>query len=118
MSIRNLGGVPEDRPTPAEISQPKRGEVRILWKDGHESLYQARDLRLACLCALCVDEVSRKPRLRAEMIPPDVYPSAIHPVGRYAVRFQWSDGHSTGIYAFDYLRSLCPCGKCGSTGTA
>ena len=33
-----------------------------------------------------------------------VYPTAIHYVGRYALQFVWSDGHSTGIYPFEYLR--------------
>ncbi|MFB3073931.1 MAG: gamma-butyrobetaine hydroxylase-like domain-containing protein [Candidatus Methylomirabilales bacterium] len=36
------------------------------------------------------------------------------PVGRYALSFTWSDGHSTGIYSFDFLRSLCPCEICRS----
>jgi DUF971 family protein len=30
----------------------------------------------------------------------------IQPVGRYAVQFAWGDGHSTGIYTYELLRSL------------
>ena len=30
----------------------------------------------------------------------------IEPVGRYAVRPTFSDGHSTGIYSWEYLRTL------------
>jgi len=118
VSIQNLGGGQDERPIPMDISQPTPEQTQIIWKDGHQSRYAARDLRLACLCALCVDEVSRKPLLRAELIPKVVHPKAIHPVGRYAVRFEWSDGHSTGIYTYDYLRSLCPCGKCATTRIA
>jgi len=33
-------------------------------------------------------------------------------VGRYALQIYWNDGHSTGIYSFDYLRSLCACPQC------
>jgi DUF971 family protein len=33
-------------------------------------------------------------------------------VGRYALQIFWNDGHSTGIYSFDYLRSLCSCLEC------
>jgi hypothetical protein len=33
-------------------------------------------------------------------------------VGNYALAFAWSDGHSTGIYTFEYLRKLCPCPQC------
>lgn len=40
------------------------------------------------------------------MIPSDVIPEAIHPVGRYALQFIWSDGHRTGIYPFEYLRRI------------
>jgi DUF971 family protein len=38
--------------------------------------------------------------------------AAIRGVGNYAVEFHWQDGHSTGIYSFEYLRSLCPCAAC------
>lgn len=31
---------------------------------------------------------------------------AIHPVGRYGVLFEFSDGHKTGIYTFSYLYEL------------
>jgi len=36
----------------------------------------------------------------------------VSPVGRYAITFVWSDGHDSGIYAFDHLRSICPCVSC------
>jgi DUF971 family protein len=32
--------------------------------------------------------------------------SAIEPVGVYAVKFVFSDGHDTGIYSWDYLYEL------------
>jgi DUF971 family protein len=38
-------------------------------------------------------------------------------VGRYAIRFHWSDGHSTGIYTFEHLRELCPCPICADNAT-
>jgi len=31
---------------------------------------------------------------------------ALEPVGSYAVQPQFSDGHSTGIYSWDYLYEL------------
>jgi DUF971 family protein len=36
----------------------------------------------------------------------DVNISAIEPVGVYAVKFVFSDGHDTGIYSWDYLHEL------------
>lgn len=85
------------------------------WKDGHDSLYTGYALRLGCGCAQCVDELSGQKRLREESISRDVRPLAIEPVGRYALRFRWTDGHSTGIYPFEHLRALCPCPRCGGT---
>ena len=112
VSTLTLGGVSSDRPEIAEITQPSENEVRILWKDGHESIYTGYALRVGCRCALCVDEMSGNTRLREESISKDVRPLSIDPVGRYAIRFQWSDGHSTGIYTFELLRELCPCPIC------
>jgi DUF971 family protein len=36
------------------------------------------------------------------------------PVGHYAVRIHWSDGHNSGIYSFDHFREICPCPECGA----
>jgi DUF971 family protein len=33
-------------------------------------------------------------------------------VGNYAIQMSFTDGHSTGIYSFDYLREICPCDTC------
>jgi DUF971 family protein len=33
-------------------------------------------------------------------------------VGNYAVRIHWSDGHSTGLYTWEHLLTLCPCPRC------
>ena len=50
--------------------------------------------------------------LRDESVPQDVRAARITPVGRYAITILWSDGHDTGIYSFETLRRLCPCGNC------
>ncbi len=112
VSTHNIAGAAGDRPDPAEITQPSKTEVRIVWKDGHESLYTGYGLRIGCRCAGCMDEMSGKKRLHDELIRKDVYPLAIDPIGRYAIQFHWSDGHSTGIYTFEHLRELCPCPRC------
>lgn len=96
-------------PVPVEIGRVNESDVKIWWQDGHESVYPARELRLACPCAGCVDEVSGAIRVIATSIPQNVHPLTIHLVGRYAISITWSDGHNTGIYAFDRLRKMCPC---------
>ena len=37
---------------------------------------------------------------------------SIEAVGAYAIQISWSDGHSTGIYSWEWLRAACPCGEC------
>jgi len=39
-------------------------------------------------------------------IPDDLEFRKIELVGQYALQFEWSDGHRTGIYSFEYLREL------------
>src|SRR5439155_16708807 len=99
----------------AETTASSENEVQILWKDGHESIYTGYALRVGCRCAICIDEISENERLREESISKDVRALAIDPVGRYAIRFHWSDGHSTGIYPFEHLRELCTCPTCADT---
>ena len=95
------------RYTPEEIGPTEDGtRLRIRWKDGRVDEYEPRTLRLACPCAGCVEEMTGRPVLVPEMVPEDVYPEAIHYVGRYALQFVWSDRHTTGIYPFEYLRRL------------
>jgi DUF971 family protein len=36
------------------------------------------------------------------------------PVGNYAIRIDWSDGHKTGIYSYEHFRRICPCDECQS----
>jgi DUF971 family protein len=102
-----------DRTQPVDVGPSPGGKrLRILWKDGHESLYSPRYLRLRCPCADCVDEMTGRPLLDPLTVPEDVYPLEINYVGRYALAFKWSDGHTTGIYPFDLLRGICPCEDC------
>jgi DUF971 family protein len=42
----------------------------------------------------------------------DLNLEAVEPVGSYALQFIWGDGHSTGIYSWDWLRAACPCEEC------
>ena len=94
--------------TPTSIEQEGPRHLAISWGDGEKSVFPVRDLRLACSCARCVDEWTGEEMLKPESVPEDVRPVSIQPVGRYAIQIQWSDGHDTGIYPFDRLRSLAP----------
>jgi DUF971 family protein len=98
--------------TPESIRQSGPGELEIVWKDGHVSRYPVVHLRRSCRCASCVDEWSGEQILKVDQVPDDVKPLRIEPVGRYALHFDWSDGHSSGIYSFVLLRNVCPCAEC------
>jgi len=96
---------------PTEINHIKaRRVVRITWKDGHVGEYPEAYLRGYCPCALCQ---GHGPQRRFLDVPGAVL-EAIRGVGNYAVELCWQDGHSTGIYTYDYLRALCPCGRCAA----
>lgn len=104
-----------NRNTPAEIGPTEdEARLRIRWQDGHVSEYTPRDLRLRCPCAGCVEEMTGRPLLDPRTVAEDVYPMQIRYVGRYALQFDWSDGHRTGIYPFDALRDMCSCDACAA----
>jgi DUF971 family protein len=42
----------------------------------------------------------------------------LEPVGRYAIKPVWRDGHDTGLFTYEYLRELCPCPECVADRTA
>jgi DUF971 family protein len=103
----------------------------IVWADGHASHYDFSYLRDQCPCATC-DDLRRKQQEAAEHVSvgPAGSPAAIaaanplqlykprsgaraaKAVGHYALQIDFSDGHSAGIYSFDYLRTICPCAEC------
>ena len=91
---------------PTSIDRSGDRDIQIMWEDGKMNLYRARELRLLCPCAVCVSETTGERLLRPESIPTDIRPLAVEPIGNYAMMIRWSDGHSTGIYAFDYLRKI------------
>jgi len=86
--------------------------LQITWEEGHVGIYPYRTLRGECHCANCVDEMTGRLRLVLAFIPEDIVVTDMQLVGNYAIKFVWSDGHSTGIYTWKRLRDLCPCPRC------
>ncbi len=99
--------------------------VEIDWADGHKSHWTFAWLRDACPCATCVEERQQQNRepgqpkpKPAQLLPlyeAPARPASAHPVGRYALQFNWQDGHSSGIYSWDFLRRHCQCSECTAT---
>jgi len=86
--------------------------ISIKWSDGHVGHFEPKYLRLNCQCAGCVEEWTRKKLLDPVIVPPDIQAVDYLDVGKYAIQFLWSDAHYTGIYTFDFLRSICQCDEC------
>ena len=94
--------------------------VEITWGDGHASRYQLDYLRDRCPCATCraLPQAAPEPPNPLPLYKPAPRLTNAESVGRYAIRLYWADGHSTGLYSFDYLREICPCAECQKTVTS
>ena len=113
---------PRKKPADVQVHVSTGGGVDITWADVHASHYDFIYLRNQCPCALCNDERSRKgtPAASASapasavlpMFKPRAQARSAHAVGHYAIQIDFTDGHATGIYSFDYLRTICPCEDC------
>jgi ATP-binding protein involved in chromosome partitioning len=92
--------------TPIGFRRRDARTLSVLWQDGRHDDIDVRDLRLACHCALCVDEITGRPLLDPQTVRHDVGPQLIGSIGNYAIGVNWSDGHNSGIYSFSTLREL------------
>ena len=105
---------------PEHIAISKSKGMQIDWKDGHHSDYGVVYLRDKCPCATCAGTHGTPPRQPESEQPSTPFPmfkpalkmTSVEPVGNYALRIFWSDGHSAGIYSYDHLRHICPCPEC------
>ena len=122
--------MPSTTPKNVRIEKTTGTGVEIDWDDGHKSVYPFQRLRDACPCATCDDEREKtgtpmgeapKPKAPAAAFPmykDPIRPNEVTPVGKYAISFNWNDGHHTGIYSWEYLRMICPCAECKATREA
>jgi len=95
-----------DRPTRIEIVG---NELCLVWPDGAESYFPAPFLREHSPSASNQGETDVLGRQHGGQGPkkfPNVRIQGWEPVGNYAIRPHFSDGHATGLYSWDYLREL------------
>jgi len=102
-SASRPGGI---RTRPIGLRRHDLRTLAVLWEDGHRDHFDVRDLRLNCRCALCIEEMSGRKLLDPLKVRADVRPRTISSIGNYAIGIDWSDGHNSGLYSFDHLRSL------------
>jgi DUF971 family protein len=103
---------------PTKITVRKEEQtLTINWHDGHVSEFPLDGLRRACPCAECQgghENMGELPDPEIFDVPPLMRWEKVklQPVGNYAVRFIWDDGHDAGIYSWERLRAMCPCEEC------
>jgi prepilin-type processing-associated H-X9-DG protein len=114
---------PRKKPTSVKIHVSNGAGVDVVWADGHASHYEFAYLREECPCATCNDAREKKASLgelasalksspALPMFKPKARAQSATQVGHYAIQISFTDGHSTGIYSYDYLRNICPCAEC------
>jgi DUF971 family protein len=123
------------KPASVKVHVSSGAGIDITWADNHSSHYDFAYLREECPCAMCNDERMKKATgqqkdkqllkdnpspvsaqvLSSPLLPmfkPKLTAKSAHAVGNYALQIDFNDGHATGIFSFDFLRTICPCQEC------
>ncbi len=97
---------------PTPVTLKREGDLlKIEWNDGITTTVPWKTLRAKCPCATCIEE-RKKPAdpfriLTSQEVEAGApLPLAMLPVGHYAYKIAWNDGHDTGIYPLTLLREL------------
>lgn len=94
-----------EKPWPTEIRLAKdKHALTVVYDDGAALAIPAELLRVQSPSA----EVQGHSPEQRRLVPGkrNVRILAVDPVGSYAVRLRFDDGHDTGIFTWDYLRDL------------
>jgi len=94
---------------PENIEQISDQVIVVKWDDASEKIYFAQKVRSKCPCATCKDKEDKPQTSPFKILkanPNNVVFIGWEYVGRYALRFTFSDNHDTGIYTYEYLYSI------------
>ncbi|MEW6568017.1 MAG: DUF971 domain-containing protein [Chloroflexota bacterium] len=105
-------------PRPKNIAASRSRSLLVIdWEDGHHSEYPLAGLRAACPCAECrgghekMGQPGTPEMLRVRLRPnQSAELESMEMAGTYALQLIWKDGHRYGLYTWELLRQLCPCG--------
>ena len=96
--------------SPKQVKIFKKDNLRITWEDSSETILSLKYMRDECPCAGCKGETILLKTYRPPaptVVTPEMYQvKNIEVVGGYAIQITWKDGHSTGIYSWDYIKQL------------
>ncbi len=101
---------------PKHIHLDRAKGLTVEWSDGSSSFYPVAYLRRMSPSADARELRDQMKRNPLTVLPAGAGGSGDQPmtvqhiegVGNYAVRLMFSDGHHTGLYSWDYLRSIDP----------
>ncbi len=106
-------------PNPLRLKKLTRLDAERLelsWSDGHAGPVHLQMLRDACPCAGCQGETvllhHYAPAPDQAALPGKYDLKGAEPVGTYALKLVWGDGHEQGLYTWEHLRALCSCTEC------
>lgn len=101
--------------SPQHLDLRKTEGLEVTWPDGRRSFYPIGYLR-----RMSPSADARELRKQMKRNPLTVLPASAAKsggplvatgaelVGNYAIRITFSDGHSTGLYSWEYLRKIDP----------
>jgi MinD-like ATPase involved in chromosome partitioning or flagellar assembly/DUF971 family protein len=92
-------GSQKTTPQPVEGQEEEEEEAVVMMQ------VTSKQLRCACRCAVCVEEMTGRKLLQDDQINDDIRPLQLAPIGRYAYSIDWSDGHKS-LYPLKAFRSL------------
>ncbi len=100
------------KPTKVTADRTRR-ELIISWADGHTSHLPFDGLRVVCPCVMCRGGHAHmggppNPCTVRDTVATDLRLEEVQALGSYALQLIWSDGHSTGIYTWPFLRQADP----------
>lgn len=98
---------------PRHLHLDRKKGLTVTWADGQTSRFPVAHLRRwspSAEARSARQELSSNPLavVQAGPSPDDLEAVTIEPVGTYAVRIEFSDGHRTGLYSWDWLRQIDP----------
>jgi DUF971 family protein len=98
------------------LSRLDSSTLKLMWDDGHAGIVPLKALRDSCPCAGCQGETvllhHYAPAPEENPHPEKYHLKGAEPVGSYALKLVWGDGHEQGLYTWEHLRALCCCEEC------
>lgn len=94
---------------PTEVGIDRDTALTIVWADAHRTRIGLPELREQCPCAHCTEQRRSGTAVAAAK---GLRVTGAELVGAWGLALAWSDGHDTGVYRWEVLRSWCGCRTC------